>query len=361
MLLAGLGNTAHVFDDFALQLTAANHVYGITRRGFGASSAPASGYAADRMGDDVLAVLDSLRLRRPVLAGHSGGGSEMSSIGSRHSERVAGLVYLDAGYGYAYYGRTLGDLGNDTIELLRALDRLKAHSSNLERDRRVLGKELPKLNWLEAGQGPVAELSLVRRLLETSLPRLERDLREFRKGLDPSKPVVPIEPVDELLQSTIRFLKENIERIRHDLEASSSEPKDPVPTRADLASFSAFHAWLARVQGFAAPESELRQQFGSKPGGRVGKEIDTDRAAKAIIAGNQKYTEIHVPILAIFSVPHGHSTVDSDTNTDAQARAFEQGLPDARVVRVPHAHHYVYMSNQEDVLREMRTFLASLP
>ncbi|MBZ5624801.1 MAG: alpha/beta hydrolase [Acidobacteriia bacterium] len=147
VLLAGLGNTAHVFDEFALKLTAANHVYGITRRGFGASSAPASGYAADRMGDDVLAVLDALKLSRPVLVGHSGGGSEMSSIGARHPERVAGLVYLDAGYGYAYYGRTLGDLGNDTIDLLRALDRLQAHSSKLETDRRVLGKELPKLNW----------------------------------------------------------------------------------------------------------------------------------------------------------------------------------------------------------------------
>src|SRR5215813_4190054 len=37
VFLAGGGNTAHVFDDFAPQLTAGHHVYGITRRGFGAS------------------------------------------------------------------------------------------------------------------------------------------------------------------------------------------------------------------------------------------------------------------------------------------------------------------------------------
>jgi len=36
VLLAGLGNTAHVFDDFAPKLAGAYHVYGITRRGFGA-------------------------------------------------------------------------------------------------------------------------------------------------------------------------------------------------------------------------------------------------------------------------------------------------------------------------------------
>ena len=48
-------------------------------------------------------VLDQLRVNRPVLVGHSVGGEELSSIGSRHPEKVAGLVYLDAAYGYAYY------------------------------------------------------------------------------------------------------------------------------------------------------------------------------------------------------------------------------------------------------------------
>ena len=60
VLLAGLGNTAHIFDKLAPKFTASHHVYGITQRGFGVSSAPATGYSADRLGDDVLAVLDSL-------------------------------------------------------------------------------------------------------------------------------------------------------------------------------------------------------------------------------------------------------------------------------------------------------------
>src|SRR5262249_31161603 len=60
VLLAGLGNTAHVFDQFAPKLTTDYHVYGITRRGFGDSSVPESGYLSDSLADDVLAVLDSL-------------------------------------------------------------------------------------------------------------------------------------------------------------------------------------------------------------------------------------------------------------------------------------------------------------
>jgi len=31
-------------------------------------------------------------------------------IGSRHPDRVAGLIYLDAGYGYAFYDRVHGDM-----------------------------------------------------------------------------------------------------------------------------------------------------------------------------------------------------------------------------------------------------------
>jgi pimeloyl-ACP methyl ester carboxylesterase len=127
VLLAGLGNTAHILDKLAPKLAITYHVYGITRRGFGASNAPVpagGNYSADRLGDDVLAVLDALKLDRPVLAGHSIAGEELSSIGSRHPEKVAGLIYLEAGYPYAYYDRAHGDLRIDSIELRKKLERL---------------------------------------------------------------------------------------------------------------------------------------------------------------------------------------------------------------------------------------------
>jgi len=119
ILLASLGATAHDFDDFAHKLTARYHVYGITRRGYGESSSPApieTNYNADRLGDDVLAVLNSLQLKqRPVLIGHSIAGEELSSVGSRHPEKVAGLVYLDAAYGYAFYSPAYPDPDLDVL------------------------------------------------------------------------------------------------------------------------------------------------------------------------------------------------------------------------------------------------------
>jgi pimeloyl-ACP methyl ester carboxylesterase len=73
VLLAGSGNSAHVFDDFAPRLLEFGHVYGITRRGFGASSQPASGYDDQRLADDVLTVIDALHIPFPVLIGQLDG------------------------------------------------------------------------------------------------------------------------------------------------------------------------------------------------------------------------------------------------------------------------------------------------
>ncbi len=102
VLLHGMAATAHDFDAFAPTLAANYHVYAITRRGSGRSSAPDTGYASDRLGDDIVAILDSLRLRNPVLVGHSFAGAQLSSVGARFPQRVAGLVYLDAASSYAY-------------------------------------------------------------------------------------------------------------------------------------------------------------------------------------------------------------------------------------------------------------------
>ncbi|QNI32346.1 alpha/beta hydrolase [Alloacidobacterium dinghuense] len=102
VLLAGGGDTAHMFDDFAPKLTTHNHVYGITRRGFGASGFADATDAGERLGKDVLAVIDALKLDKPILVGHSIAGAELSWMANLYPDRIAGVVYLDAGYSYAF-------------------------------------------------------------------------------------------------------------------------------------------------------------------------------------------------------------------------------------------------------------------
>jgi pimeloyl-ACP methyl ester carboxylesterase len=275
VLLAGGGDTAHVFDDFAPKLTPNFHVYGITRRGFGESGFSPEGYGADRLGDDVLAVLDSLKLIRPVLVGHSLGGEELSSLATRHPNRVAGLVYLEAGYPYAF----------------------------------------------DNGKGP--------------------SMKEFQ-------------------------------------DARNIRPQAPPPSESALASFSALRQACLRGLGFTYPEGELRQQFTTTSDGRVGKERDFPGEA-VMLEGMKKYADIPVPALVIFAIPHAQAKWVNDSTdpkvheaakaysaaelvlTTKQAKAFEDGVPTARVVRLRDADHYVYLSNEADVLREMKSFLSTLP
>ena len=80
-----------------------------------------------------------------------------------------------------------------------------------------------------------------------------------------------------------------------------------------------------------------------------------------------------MPILAIYALPHdagplfasdpaGRAAREAQDlqTTGMQADAFEKGVSSARVVRLPHANHYVFRSNEADVLREMNAFLATL-
>ena len=61
-----------------------------------------SGYSATRLGEDVVRVLDALKLREAVLVEHSVAGEELSAVGATNSNRIVGLIYLDAAWDRTY-------------------------------------------------------------------------------------------------------------------------------------------------------------------------------------------------------------------------------------------------------------------
>jgi non-heme chloroperoxidase len=130
---------------------------------------------------------------------------------------------------------------------------------------------------------------------------------------------------------------------------------------------------MMRDQGFAAPESELRLQRETRPDGGVGKAIDRSAVASAISAGEQKYSEVRAPVLAIFANPRKPGPYPYNTaaeraaavkweadGIDGVAKSFAAGIPNSRVVQIAQANHYVFLSNEADVLREMRDFIEKL-
>ena len=199
IFLAGNGDTAHSFDSFAKKFTSGNHVYGITRRGFGASSkpTPANGnYSADHLGDDVLAVMRALGIERPVLVGHSLAGEELSSIGSRFPAKVSGLVYLDAAYDFAFYDPSHPQIEIEMNDLKRRIDEIEA--------------------------GGIDEQKKLREL-ETAVVRFEDILHQNNEDVKTMPPLPPRSPI----QAALNFGAEKYTSI-------------PVPV---LAIFACPHDW----------------------------------------------------------------------------------------------------------------------
>ena len=282
ILLAGSGNTAHVFDDLAPKLTDCCHVYAITRRGYGASSQPPAGYDDQRLADDVLKAIDVLHVRSPVLVGHSMAGGELTTLGRQHSDRLAGLVYLDA----------LGD---------------------------------PR-DWPASDPAYVALL----------------------KNLPPA-------------------------------------PSPPAACADDRASFTAFRASLRCRMGFAFPESELRNSFATNADGSVGSHKTPRFVHEAIGEGQAKrdYSNIRVPVLAFYEF--ARTSIDQLRPDDPQPRNDEErrallayalatkafvdrwtanlkrSVPDARLIDLPAAGHYVFLTREAEILRELRAFISQLP
>jgi len=98
ILLAGLGNDAHVFDEIAPSFTDKYHVIGLTRRGFGETERPTSPYDTTTRVEDIRAFMDAQKIARAHLIGHSLAGDEMTQFAQTYPQRVIKMVYLDAAY-----------------------------------------------------------------------------------------------------------------------------------------------------------------------------------------------------------------------------------------------------------------------
>jgi pimeloyl-ACP methyl ester carboxylesterase len=98
VLLHGVGNEAHLWDDFVPAVADHYRVLALDQRGHGDSDwDPEMRYDAESMADDLEAVLAATGIERLVLVGFSMGGRVAMTFAGRHPERLAGLVIVDIG------------------------------------------------------------------------------------------------------------------------------------------------------------------------------------------------------------------------------------------------------------------------
>ncbi|MGE0359091.1 MAG: alpha/beta fold hydrolase [Vicinamibacterales bacterium] len=278
LVLLGCYLSAHAYDDIAPKLTGQFRVYGLTRRGIGASDKPSTGYSVQRSSDDLLAALDGLEVRSAVLLGTSCAGQVQTMFASQHAERVRGLVYLD--------GAT--DPTTTAAEYEPPMPDLKA------------------------------------------LPR-------------------QVEPLDAL----------------------------------DTSSFDAYRRALQRTRGFAFPEAELRQLYVANPDGSMGETLLVPAIRQAITIDARikpDYSRLRTPVLAIYQAQRRFEEEAARyvVRTDQERAALRQmydatralytvwqrqllaAVPTARIVDLPGANLFMFLTHEADVLREVRAFAARL-
>ena len=98
VLLHGLASSSRIFDLMAPALAGRCRVVAYDQRGHGGSGKPSSGYGFDHLVSDAAAVIRALKLRRPVVCGHSWGASVALELAVARPRNVAGIVLIDGGF-----------------------------------------------------------------------------------------------------------------------------------------------------------------------------------------------------------------------------------------------------------------------
>jgi pimeloyl-ACP methyl ester carboxylesterase len=127
VMIHGLGDNPHVFDDLAAPLRDHFHLVAYARRGHGDSDAPLESYDLATLVEDLRQLLDRLGIERTSLLGWGMGGNEITKFAGLYPQRVEKLVYLEAGYDWSdpAFLKELGAIRSESgpgASALRSLD-----------------------------------------------------------------------------------------------------------------------------------------------------------------------------------------------------------------------------------------------
>ena len=97
ILLHGLASNCRIWDLIAPILLEDYAVVAIDQRGHGKSDKPEDGYDFNSVGEDLAQFISVMGLERPIIVGHSWGGSVALSTAVTHPSIIGGLCLVDGG------------------------------------------------------------------------------------------------------------------------------------------------------------------------------------------------------------------------------------------------------------------------
>ena len=167
----------------------------------------------------------------------------------------------------------------------------------------------------------------------------------------------------------------------HKLSPVTPPPPSPLEKNR-MNSYSDFRAWQTAKLGFAFCEAEVRNEYDFNPDESIGAFRTPGFVHDAIDQGGKKrdYSGISVPVLAIFATPlpledvlkkHPRANPEEREAVEQEhvilmqfigrwKANLQSAVPKARILDWPGANHFVFLSNEADVLRELRAFVGGL-
>jgi non-heme chloroperoxidase len=161
-----------------------------------------------------------------------------------------------------------------------------------------------------------------------------------------------------------------------------SLPPAPKLEPENRTSVAAYLDWQQRVNGVRFPEKELRQLYEMNPDGSLGQYRVSRQVRQALFQGLERpaYSKISVPVLAFFAGPDRleeqlakwKPTTESQREALSQKMAFDEairqrhiadlrrGVPAAKIIEIPKANFYIFLSHPAEIAAAMRSFIGQL-
>lgn len=199
LFIAGTGDTAHAFDALAPHFTDHFHVLALTRRGFGESDKPPTGYDIPTLTEDVRGFLDGRNIDQVDIVCHSAGGDEATLFASTYPQRTGKLIYLEAAYDRSSVAalQSADPMGPDVPRSIeqelhwKGMDEFKPDFTQLKGPVLAIYATYPAKHWAVNDKTPTELADAANRFMETTIrPYQQRTIRRFKTEVPTARIIV---------------------------------------------------------------------------------------------------------------------------------------------------------------------------